>query len=173
MRFHTLDECERWSAIHGLGVAPARSPFPGEHYEIVVPLSPLWNRTAWFASLLAQYMGPFEECLLWVTQYGVWPSTENMHLFDRLRYSYGEKRPLDDAPGQVFLTDDLADLCSFIQICLLCLWDFHLIANPSQTRVFVSHDEFVHLFVKDESIFKSMQDELKATRVEFSARLRD
>jgi hypothetical protein len=33
------------------------------------------------------HVQPFEECLLWVTQSGIWASSENLHLFYRVRES--------------------------------------------------------------------------------------
>src|SRR4051812_2660454 len=136
MRFLTPDECGRWSAGHGFGPMPPQSPLPAEPHEVVVPMSPLWPRTAWLARFLASSLDAVGECLLWVTLSGVWPSSENPHLFHRLRSSYGEERSLEDAPAQVFGGSESDDLTSFVQLAILNVWDFHLLAAGSRARVF-------------------------------------
>jgi hypothetical protein len=167
MRSLTPDDCGRWSAGHGFGLVPPQSPLPAEPHEVVVPLSPLRPRTAWFSRYLAWCVGGYAECLLWVTLSGVWPSSENLHLFRRLRSSYGEGRSLEDAPGQVFGAGESDDLTSFVQLAILNIWDFHLLAAGSRARVFASHDEFLHLFLQDRVLLSSVQAGLSSARVEF------
>ncbi len=80
--------------------------------------------------------------LVWFTDWGVWPSGERTHIFDRLRLSYGEKRKLTDAPGHLFTKDEREDALSFITLGVLFLWDFYVL-NPKGTKfLFYSHDEY-------------------------------
>lgn len=119
-------------------------------YCVTGPLSQMnWSRLYWFAGFLASHVEPFDECLLWVTLWGVWPSSENFQLFYRLRESYGERRHLADAPGTLFLKHERADLATFIQLALVSGWDFHLLPAPSYGAAFVSHDEFVRMYTDD------------------------
>jgi hypothetical protein len=104
-----------------------------------------WSRLNWLAGFLTSCLEPFDECLLWVTQWGVWPSSENLHLFYRLRESYGERRLLQDAPGHLFLKHEMSDLISFVQLALLAGWDFYLLPTPAYAQAFISHDEFMML----------------------------
>lgn len=98
-----------------------------------------------FARQVEAAIRPWAECLLWVTEAGVWPSSENLHLYYRLRQSYGDRRRLADAPGHLFLDYEAADLVSFLQVGVLCGWDMHLVPAEPYARAFVSHDEFVEL----------------------------
>jgi len=117
---------------------------PEKNFQIKAPLSGMnWSRLHWISGFLASHLQPFDECLLWVTQWGVWPSSENYHLFYRLRESYREHRSLPNAPGHLFLKHETADLTSFLELALLCGWDFYLLPAPTYAAVFVSHDEFV------------------------------
>jgi hypothetical protein len=102
-----------------------------------------------FCRQLEQALQPREACLLWVTDWGVWGSSENLHLYYRLRQSYGELRLLDEAPAHLFLDYEAADLISFLQVGLLCGWDMHLIPAVGYARLFVSHDEFVEFVAED------------------------
>ena len=103
-----------------------------------------------FCRQLEQAPQPREECLLWVTTSGVWRSSENLHLYYRLRQSYGDRRLLSEAPGHLFLDYESADLISFLQVGIQCGWDMHLIPAVGYARAFVSHDEYVD-FASDAS----------------------
>lgn len=101
-----------------------------------------------FCRQLEQALQPRDECLLWVTRSDVWRSSENLHLYYRLRHSYGDSQRLDDAPGHLFHRYESADLISFLQVGVLCGWDIHLIPSEGHARAFASHDEVVD-FVAD------------------------
>ena len=116
----------------------ARAPLPG------VP-----GLTS-FCQQLERALQPREACLLWVTDWGIWRSSENLHLYYRLRQSYGDMRLLDEAPAHLFLDYEAADLVSFLEVGILCGWDMHLIPFVGYSRAFVSHDEYME-FAADEA----------------------
>jgi hypothetical protein len=93
---------------------------------------------------------PRDACLLWVTAWDIWPSSENLHLFYRLRQSYGELRLLPEAPGHLFLRYEAADLVSFLQVGIICGWDMHLLPTVGYAQAFVSHDEYLE-FASDDN----------------------
>jgi hypothetical protein len=131
-----------------VGLSEAGIPMAPRH-EPRYARAPLSTDLA-FCRQLEQALQPRDECLLWVTRSDVWRSSENLHLYYRLRQSYGDSQQLDDAPGHLFLRHESADLISFLQVGLLCGWDMHLIPSDGYARAFVSHDEFVD-FVADEA----------------------
>src|SRR5689334_10764800 len=71
--------------------------------------------------------------LVWFDDWSVWPSGQRMHVFERFRKSYGESRPLIEAPGQLFDRTELEDACSFVTIALLFLWDCYVV-TPGVTK---------------------------------------
>lgn len=168
MKFLTADECKRWSAAHGFGSAPSPTRSPSEPHEIMIPVAPLWPRTTWFARFLSLSAIARGESLLWVTLWGVWPSSENLPLFGRVRDSFAEGRPLQDAPGHLFERSELDDLASFVQLCLICVWDFHVLPATTGVRAFASHDEFVHLYVRNPASLDELRADLTAADAEFS-----
>lgn len=149
MRFLTADEARtRCGEIVrldscGLPLAP--------HHESLYARAPLPSVPALteFCRQLERALQPREACLLWVTDWGIW-SGDNLHLYYRLRQSYGDLRLLDEAPAHLFLDYEAADLVSFLQVGILCGWDLHLIPFVGYARAFVSHDEFVE-FAADEA----------------------
>jgi hypothetical protein len=39
---------------------------------------------------IAKAVGDVPELCLWISEYGIWPSTENWHLYYALRQKYGD-----------------------------------------------------------------------------------
>ena len=65
-----------------------------------------------------------------------------MHVFDRLRMSYGETRRLIDLPGPLFDRTEIEDGISFVTVGTLFLWDCYVV-NPGRTKLLhLSHDEY-------------------------------
>ena len=97
------DDSREWCDARGFAVDKSGSPAVAMRYCATAPLfDSKWPRLTWCGGLLASHIEPFDECLLWVTAWGVWESSENLHLFYRVRESYGERRLLEDAPGHLF-----------------------------------------------------------------------
>jgi hypothetical protein len=115
-----------------------------------------------FAQRIADWLDPPGWCLLWITEYGIWPSSENLHLYYRLRQSYGDHRPLHEAPGHYFLKHERADLVTFIDLALQFGWGGHLFHGSSKRRMFLSHDGLLRVdsAVLDRGVIDSI-DRLK------------
>ena len=147
----TKQESQAWCEGHGLGLDAAAHPIINERaHSVTTSLSETnWSRLTWLSKFIATYLEPFDECLLWVTQWGVWGSSENPHLYYRLRETYGERRQLAAAPGHLFLKHEGSDLATFIQLALIFGWDFYLLTSPAYHTAFVSHDEFIQFCTDD------------------------
>ena len=144
----TNDESRNWCLRSGFRVDDANRPFIKNYpYSVTKPTAEMkWSRLTWLSRSVSEYLEPFDECLLWVRLWGVWKSSENLHLYYRLRESYGDRRQLSDAPGHLFAPHEGTDLATFIQLGLMFGWDFYLLTSPPSRTAFVSHDEFIHLY---------------------------
>jgi hypothetical protein len=80
--------------------------------------------------------------LVWFTEWSVWQSGERLHIFDRFRLSYGEKRHLIDSPGHLFTKDEFEDALSFVTLSVLFLWDCYVVNSNGTKILFYSHDEY-------------------------------
>ena len=161
MRFYTKHECEEWLSSRNRQKPDAaqsgyreRAPYPREAYGF------FWA-AHWIASSIT-YRWPV---LLWVTEWGIWDSSENSHLYYRLRQSYGDQRLLWEAPGHLFLGHESEDLASFLQLSMLNGWGGYLLTGIDHVNAFFSHDEFIDFFAADES-------NLQAIRKEFMSRIK-
>jgi hypothetical protein len=68
----------------------------------------------WLAQRIVSFAETADPALAWFTTTGVWSSRENLHLYYRLRQSYGDLRLLDEAPGHLCLGYERADLTTWV-----------------------------------------------------------
>jgi hypothetical protein len=152
MQCLTKSEAELWCEGKGLALDSTREPDQSKwsHRARKSLTGSNWARLTWVSGFIASFTDPVHEALFWVTQTGVWPSSENWSLFYRLRQSYGELRRIEEAPAQVFLRDEIVELTDFVEVGLICGWDFYIL--DSRRWVFVSHDEFVEFRTMDPGV---------------------
>jgi hypothetical protein len=89
--------------------------------------------------------------LVWVTGTGVWPSSEHMDLFNGYRLSTGDARKIEEAPLQLFGTDDVDALVSILCLGLFFVWDLEVIALNRSLAATISHDEWFEYRVGSEN----------------------
>src|ERR1700687_135238 len=119
MRTLTPKELKDWCSRHGVEIDDRGTPVHPHSGSVSVRCDlPNITRLTWFCRFIERSLQPREHCLLWVTTWGVWPSSENWHLYYRLRQSHADHRLIHEAPGHLFLQFEEADLVSFIQIGL-------------------------------------------------------
>jgi hypothetical protein len=80
---------------------------------------------------------------MWIGEIGIWPSSENLELFEGYRRSLGETRPLHEAPLHEFGTEDYAALECLLDLVLYFIWDASLIDVSNGTTFHISHDEWI------------------------------
>jgi len=117
-----------------------RPKFIRETEEFKIPVD-TGQRVALVKSHFQTIFKGEDEILIWFTEWSVWPSSERMHIFDRFRLSYGENRPLIEAPGHIFNQEEAEDTLSFITLGVLFLWDCYVLNRTGTKILFYSHDE--------------------------------
>jgi len=161
MRFYWGEECEAWlterkrtkpEAVQG--TARYRLAYPHEPHRV-------FYNAHWIATQLTYRM----QVLLWITKGGIWPSTENWHLYYRLRQSYHDYRLLHEAPGHLFLEYEAEGLASFLQLSMLNGWDGYVLTQADYANVFFSHDEYLDFYggAIDE-VRKALGEEMAAVK---------
>jgi hypothetical protein len=145
LRFYTEEECERW--LNGLQRSKPRAETGINTQRIGYPPHP--HRIFWFAQWMASSITYRLPTLLWFTEWGIWSSNENLHLYYKLRQAYGDNRLLDEAPGHLFLAHESEDLASFLQIGMLNGWDGYVLTQAGYVDAFFSHDEFIDFFATE------------------------
>ena len=146
LRFLTQQQCQTWATVHGyrlydpswgrqIDVASLdeqRFRLPEDAGARVALARMLWDSLAADAP----------EVLVWLTEWGVWPSGEHLPLAAAVRRGYGETRSLDDAPGTIIGRDEADAGLSLVALAILFLWDCWLLLPGGKAACFLSHDEY-------------------------------
>ncbi len=159
MRFISPEGCRTWARENSVALTEPGWPclrfaFPAEFY-----------RVTWFAWYLRDVFSGTREVLLWVKEWGIWPSSENWNLYHRLREVQGNRESLQETSGHVFDAKELDDLATFLQVGILFGWDLSVLAVPDHARLFVSHDGYVELASTDEALLARCQSELRSANI--------
>lgn len=144
MQFFTSDQCAEWCRRHGYQLPPELERHgPSERFvrhEFTIPADAGQRvalcRLLWSLDDNAQVT----DRLLWINEWGVWPSSEHMPLFVRWRAAFGEMRTLAEAPGQLLDQGDHDDGLSVLIMACLFLWDCFIYLEEG-VIVALSHDE--------------------------------
>ena len=105
----------------------------------------------WIVLCLVEALGPWEEAWLWPDEPDTW-NRQGLHLYVRLRQSYGELRLLSEAPVQQFYGFEQADLCSFTAIAVLNQWSFQIITSHDYARLFASRSSGIEVYFQEEGL---------------------
>ena len=142
MRFYTQQQCEEWLAQRrrllpdqDKSLPAQRFDYPNEGYRFF-PI----------ASAIAHSIMYRQPTLLWVTEWGIWPSSENWQLYYKLRQTYRDHQLLQDAPGHLFLEHEAEDLSTFLQLGMLSGWGGYILTGANYVNAFFSHDEYIDFF---------------------------
>ncbi len=124
----TDTEAQRWCETHGHALGKRAGPVVRSDAERFTIPADAGQRVAMVARHLADWKNE-SEVLVWFTEWGVWPSGERPHIFDRFRASYGETRSLIDSPGHLFSGAEFEDMLSFVTLGVLFLWDVFVVGK--------------------------------------------
>jgi hypothetical protein len=155
VRFYTEQECEQWMRSKNRQRPDAVQGVHTERVDYPRELGRFFRAAHWIGSSIT-YRRP---ALLWITEWGIWDSSENAHLYYRLRQSYGDQRLLQEAPGHLFLGYETEDLTSFLQVCMINGWGGFLVTEIDYVNVFFSHDEYIDFFSGEESNLDEVRKE--------------
>lgn len=138
MRFLTNEESLEWCKGYGYEVADGA---PMLSYELRIRYPKSAPQLLAMAGVIEDILQYYSTCLVWVTQSGIWRSSENLHLYHVWRKSHGDSRFLFEAPGHWFLDYERTDLITLLHMALLFGWDAHVVPSPNGAAAFLSHDE--------------------------------
>ncbi len=98
---------------------------------------------------LVKQLGPWDECLVRITLWGVWPSSEDWPRFYAWRGTLGERRSLNVAPGHRFDRDETSLLTALLTLVMGSAWDADVLCSiggrADLKRAKVSHDEWYEI----------------------------
>jgi hypothetical protein len=89
---------------------------------------------------------------IYVTEWGVWPSSENHEIFDAYRLAKGAVRPLEDAPIHIFSCPADPSFLGILCLILYFFWDAEVFDINGRCNVSLSHDEWLEIRTDDREI---------------------
>ena len=95
-------------------------------------------------------LGGWDEAVVWIREWGVWPSHEDWPAFYAWRGAREERRSLETAPGHMFQPADSSGLVDLIRLIMENAWDADVLCtrnrDASRARAHVSHDGWFEVF---------------------------
>lgn len=152
MRFYTKDECEKWLKDRSR-VLPDIDPKNERFFSIMTKENRAYATAHWIASTLTFR----ESVLVWITEWAIWPSSENWHIYYAMRQLHGDYRELHEAPGHLFLPFEMESLASFLQIALLNGWGGYILTSADYANMFFSHDEYINFYPSNDNMLADIQ----------------
>jgi len=169
MRFLTDEEARAWSSKRDPPFLDERGKplrWPAKFQVLrFIYTDATSGRLFWLSQRLVASLEYWEEALLWVVLSGIWPSSENTHLYYRIRQSYGDQRHLDQAPAHLALRHEGEDLTTLLHLCMMFGWEALLFTGHDYARVFVSHDEYGEIAVPEGNSFDNLRSALESAGV--------
>lgn len=171
MRMFTLDECRAW--CRDAKVALDSRGWPMEDHDFPYRIRCLFPKSAgqylWFSRCIESALQPREACLVWITNSGIFRSSENEHLYYRFRESYHDYRLLVEAPGHWCLEHERPEVVTLVQLSMLFGWDTHVIPSNGYGRAFICHDEWILIGLQERHEFDSTMKAFRDAKLEVSA----
>jgi hypothetical protein len=156
MRLYTIQECEEWLRDRKRPKPEAMADVQVERITYPHEAGRLYHIAHWIGMSLP-YRQPV---LLWMTEWSVWPSSENWHLYYKLRDRSNDNRLLHEAPGHLFLEHEAEDLTSFLQVAMLNGWGGYVLTQANYLNAFFSHDEYIDFFAGPHGNLGEVRDAL-------------
>jgi hypothetical protein len=141
MKFLSVEESKAWWSAHPsidkhcaqAGVARERVDANFEAKPHLEVFSAAGNVSRWL------FVGN-DPNFVEVREHGIWPSSENLHLYYTWRRSHADLRWLEDAPGHLFLKHEQNDCETLIQLGLLFGWGLACGSSDFGRAFHVDHD---------------------------------
>jgi hypothetical protein len=160
MRFLTPTQWQEWCVERQVPLCDAgwiRPDIGAEHFHIAdLPYPSDSGQKVSLARRLFSLVASQPETLVLVDDWAVWPSSQHLPLFTRIREALDEKRPLIEAPGHLVDTSDADDAISIVATSLLFIWDCYGISSTGRDAFYISHDEYCYFASRDTSVAKSV-----------------
>jgi len=146
MKTLSVEAVENWFRASSLLGAQGQVDLSGFVGRAYMKLPSETGRKTNLAKLLAGSFQATKHGLLWINEYGIWPSSENRLIFYALRRLIGEEHPLEETPGHVFGAEDTDLLGAMLAVVLYFSWGALLARGDLGLIARISHDDYVDFY---------------------------
>jgi hypothetical protein len=141
MQVLTPEEAKAFLSQHGLGDKLTHLDPQVSRSEVTTDV----GRRCAYANMLTNYLVTSETSVacLDITDWAVWPSSQNMDLFYAYRRYLGERRLLIEAHFHVFKAAEANELRNILHLGLISLFDVVGASTTTDFRFYASHNEYI------------------------------
>lgn len=161
MRGVTADEARTWLRQYDLLGSDGQVVYPEMAIARRYPIPPDSGKKTALSRIVLSLFEAGGECLLWITEYGIWPSCEDRVLFDGFRRSIGEDREIQEAAGHVFGPNDIRQVASLLAMVLFFNWGGVVVSSRGDLVVEISHDEVMDVVMSKAAPYVKMLSEIE------------
>jgi hypothetical protein len=160
MKIISQQECQEWFKTK-LAKDFSREAVEANYPDYVTYRLPIdtGKKTA-LARALTRSIDMSRAGLFWITSWGIYPSSENMGLFDGYRRFLGESRTINAAPGHIFDESEAEKLECLLDLAFYFYWDASLLDGAGTIAVRTSHDECFSVLGKNIAYLQDFESKL-------------
>lgn len=162
MRCLTGSECEQEAHRLGLtlGEEFLRLMAGAEPESVALTIPDRSGEQAFLINSLFNSNPGTKQWLLWLTAWGIFPSLEYPVIWKEIREKHGERRPLIEAPGHLFTEGEWELARGMAWLAMLFAWDAFLWSDSAGTVAFMSHDQVLFLYARDNATLSAVTADL-------------
>lgn len=157
----TLDGVKTWLNNKGMLDGNGNVSLIAYNHVDTYSIPPDCGHKTAIGRLIANVFNWGDEALLWIDEYGMWPSCEDMNLFSGFRRSLGEASSLHEKPGHIMSKNDTATLATLLSIVLYFSWGAVFIPESKEYTIRISHDEIISIFFLERGNFNKESESLQ------------
>ena len=163
MRVLTTSEAREWARLSGWTfrtpeIPPSRKSRPAKSFLLPCDSGHKSALSRLVASTFCESGGG----LFWITEHGIWPSSEVPWLFDAYRQTLGEATPLTNAPAHVIGHTEQDAFMGLLALSLYFIWGSIVLQPKGHVMLYFSHDEWLDIFGEDQSDLEGLVRDLEA-----------
>jgi hypothetical protein len=121
-----------------------------------------------FTRALFDSFGEFPGALVVFTDWELYHPDE-MAVFESLRRSHGDRRPLIDAPGHLFKSEERAEAIAHIYLAVLFGWTAYLYLSSRATTVLFWEGDLVDVWAGDERLLQAVRGTVETYELRVTA----
>jgi hypothetical protein len=166
----TESECVQWAKRYKVKLDERSLPLRcnGHPHRLRLKFPSSYTKMLHVARRIEAVLYINSQCLLWVTDWEIWPSSENWQLFYRYRQSYGNNKLLSDAPGHLCLSHERPEIVTLLWLGMLQGWDLHIFPDNAWSNcIFISNDEWIEIGYEELAAANVAQKDFKEAKLEF------
>jgi hypothetical protein len=156
MKVLTEVEATQFLREHELGNRLTHLDPQSSHSEVTADV----GRRCAYANVLTNHLVADETSVvcLDITDWSVWPSSQNFDLFYAYRRYLGENRLLSEAHFHIFTAAEANECRNILHLGLISLFDVAGASTSTSFRFYASHDEYIEVAWYEGAEWKSTME---------------